>query len=640
MSLRTLDCAKCGVDAPAGATTRNVLNEQDRIKVLLEWNNTASDFPENHCIHELFSEQASKTPLATAVVMGDLCLTYADLDRRTNQVAHYLRSIGVGGEATVGLCIERSLEMIVGLLSILKAGGAYLPIDKADPPERISYLINDAGASVCLTDAETSALLVGQGLQIIILDIDSDLVARQPESAPISGVNSNNLAYVMYTSGSSGRPKGVGVVHYNISRLIKNTNYVQITADDVFLQLAPVTFDAATFEIWGALLNGATLVLYPPDAIIDLVKLKTLIRNAEVSILWLTAGLFHTIVDCELELLTPIKQLLVGGDVVSATHMRKCLERLSECRVINGYGPTEGTTFSICFQVPNISAVATTVPIGRPVSNTTAYVLDANLEPVAIGETGELYIGGAGLSRGYLKRPNLTAGLFIPDPFGPPGSRLYRTGDLVRYCEDALLLFIGRKDFQVKVNGYRIELEEVEAVIRSDQSIRDVVVMPLQGPKGDKRLAAYVVGANENVPDVKRLRQHLNRQLPDYMVPSIWHVLPKLPLTANGKVDRKALPEPEDRSEPATLRERVEGTIAEIWALILGVRNVDVEDDFFDLGGTSLGLINVVAEMSKRFGLPLDTSVVTRGATVRALAQAVQEWQVPGPSLLECPIVH
>jgi amino acid adenylation domain-containing protein len=601
------------------------LDEQQRHRLLVDWNDTASDFPNTQCVHELFAEQASNTPAAVALVVGDESLTYADLDRRANQVAHYLRTIGVGPEVIVGLCVERSFEMIIGLLGILKAGGAYLPLDKSYPPEHIAYVLRDAGVSAVITSAQTDVLLAPHGVRTIKLDVDSEMIADQAKSAPISGATSENLVYLMYTSGSSGQPKGVGVVHYNISRLVRNTNYVRITTNDVFLQLAPVTFDAATFEIWGALLNGAKLVLYPPDPMLDLLKVKTLIQRTGVSILWLTAGLFHRIVDGDVLLLAPIKQLLAGGDVISATHVKQVLERISGCRVINGYGPTEGTTFSVCFPVPDSSSIETSVPIGRPVSNTTVYVLDSSFEPVPIGATGELYIGGAGLARGYFHRPEPTAESFLPNSFGARGSRLYRTGDMVRYCEEGLLEFVGRMDFQVKVRGYRIELEEIEAALLLDPCVGQAAAVALPEAMGDKRLVAYVVGAGDVAPDRKRLREHLSRRLPEYMIPSAFVILKALPLTANGKVDRKALPSPEWDAGRAALQTRVEDAVAEIWESTLGVSKVGINDDFFDLGGTSLALINIVMEMSKRFDLPLDTSIVTGGATVSALAQAVKE---------------
>jgi amino acid adenylation domain-containing protein len=629
-----MNCSATSVEEPSETTVADwnhgsspELNERQRRQLLVEWNQTASDFPKNRCIHELFTEQAGRTPEAVAVVMGDQRLTYADLDRRSNQLAHYLRTLGVGPEFVVGLCVDRSLEMIVGLLGILKAGGAYLPLDTNYPCDRVAYMLKNAGVRLVLTWAGATAEFTSQEVRLVRLDLDWEVIAKQPESVPVSGVSSENLVYVMYTSGSSGKPKGVGIVHYNIARLVKNTNYVQINPADVFLQLAPVTFDAATFEIWGALLNGAKLSLYPAGRIVDLPKLKKLIQETGITILWLTSGLFNRIVDEDLLLLAPIKQLLVGGDVVSAPHVKRVLERISTCRIINGYGPTEGTTFSVCFVVPDSKFIETTVPIGRPVSNALLYVLDGDLEPVPAGVTGELYIGGAGLARGYFNHPDLTAESFIPNPFGVSGTRLYRTGDVVHYAEDGNVEFVGRMDYQVKVRGYRIELEEVETALLSDPAIRQAVVAALKDAQGDKRLVAYVVCADGSVPDLKTLRELLKERLPDYMIPSALVVLKALPLTLNGKVDRKALPVPERHPDHVTSQTPTEEAITEIWTEVLGTNSVGLQDDFFDLGGTSLGLISVVMRMSERFALPLDTSIVTQGATVSALAQAVREKQ-------------
>jgi amino acid adenylation domain-containing protein len=596
-----------------------------RQKLLVEWNDTASPFPRAPCIHELFSEQVSQRPAAVAVVMGEQSITYGELDRRANQLAHHLRNIGVGPEEVVGLGVERSLEMVVALLGILKAGGAYLPLDKNYPLERIAYLLKDAGACAVVTSAESDSVFASCGVPTVRLALDAAIIVNQPNSAPVSDAISGNLVYVMYTSGSSGNPKGVGVVHYNVSRLVRNTNYVQITANDVFLQSAPVTFDAATFEIWGALLNGAKLVLYPPEPLLDLSNLKSVIHKNGVSVLWLTSGLFNSIVDADLFTFTPVKQLLVGGDTVSATHVRRLRNGIGTCSVINGYGPTEGTTFSVCFPIADFSDIRTTVPIGRPVSNTTVYVLDSNMELAPPGTTGELYIGGAGLARGYFHQADLTAESFVPNPFSDFGSRLYRSGDVVRYSTDGVLHFVGRGDFQVKVRGYRIELEEVEAALLSDSRIGQAVVLAQPDPRGDKRLVAYIVSAGDLEPDFRSIREHLSRRLPEYMVPSVFVVLDSLPLTANGKVDRRALPSAEKKPTCVPSLSGLEQTVAEIWSSALGENHVGVDDDFFELGGTSLALINVVVEMGKRFAIPLDTGIVARGATVRALAEAVKE---------------
>jgi amino acid adenylation domain-containing protein len=632
-----------GITAGVETIKETMLDEEQRRKLLIEWNNTASSFPENKPIHELFAEQAARTPGAEAVVLGDRHLTYAELDAYANQLAHHLQTLGVGPETVVGLGLERSPEMFVGLLAILKAGGAYLPLDRNYPREYLSYLLGDAGVKIVLTSTETNDAFVACNVRTVVVDLKSEVIAKQPKSAPKSGVTGINLAYVMYTSGSSGGPKGVGVVHHNISRLVLNTNYVRIAATDVFLQLAPVTFDAATFEIWGALLNGAKLVLFPPGLTLDLLKLQNVIHRQRVTILWLTAGLFNSIVDADVMILAPVRQLLVGGDVVSAPHVTRLMKQLNDCRVINGYGPTEGTTFSVCFPVPDLVAIERAVPIGRPISNTTAYVLDSQGGLVPIGEVGELYVGGAGVSRGYFNRPRLTAESFVPNPFGEPGSRLYRTGDMVRYSQDGVLEFVGRGDFQVKVRGYRIELEEVEARLRTHSDIRQVAVAAEADARGDKRLVAYVVPAGHTDPDWEKLRKSLSERMPEYMVPSALVILDRLPLTANGKVDRKALPAPEKGVTRVVLQSElnpVEDTVAEIWKSSLRTSSVGLDDDFFDLGGTSLALINVVVEMSKRFGLPLDTSIVTRGATVRALSGAVKEMMAGANGHLSGPAVE
>jgi amino acid adenylation domain-containing protein len=610
--------------------SRRALSEEERHRLLVEWNDTATDYPRQRCVHELFAECTARTPDAVALVSGERKLTYRELDRCTNQFAHHLRTLGVGPEVVVGLCIERSPEMMIGLLGILKAGGAYLPLDQSYPRERLAYMLEDTRAPLIVTRASAAGALTGHDAQVVRIDADWAAIAEQPAaSAPETGVRADNLAYVMYTSGSTGKPKGVGIVHYNISRLVLSTSYVTIGPDDAFLQLAPIAFDAATFEIWGALLNGGKLVLYP-DGLLDFVKLKALIEETEITVAWLTAGLFHRAVDESLQMLAPIRQLLAGGDALSAPHVRQVLARLKGCQLINGYGPTECTTFSVCFRVPDASAVETTVPIGRPISNAQAYIVDEEFEPVPIGAAGELLIGGDGLGRGYLNRPGLTAERFIPNPFGAPGTRLYRTGDLVRYAPNGTIEFLGRIDRQLKVRGYRIEPGEIEAALLSHPGIRRAIVVASEDATGDKRLVAYLVGESGLVPEVSELRSHLRSVgLPDYMVPTAFMVLDELPLTPNGKVDRDALPGPEWRPprnrKRGAARTPIEKAVAQIWSEILKTEDISIHDDFFDLGGTSLALITAVMRTGERFGVPLDTSVVTRGATVAALVNGVRD---------------
>jgi amino acid adenylation domain-containing protein len=603
------------------------LPSKERNQVLIQCNDTSSKYPRNSCIQDLFAGQVVRTPDNIAVVCGSSRLTYRDLDRRSNKLAHHLRSVGVGPEVVVGLFANRSLEMVVGLLGILKAGGAYLPLDVNYPEARIASMIAGASASIVLSVVDPTALPANHRAEIVSFVGDSAAIARQSACAPTNHSGPDSLAYVMYTSGSTGIPKSVGVTHRNVVRLVTVTNYVDISPSDVFLQLAPLGFDAATFEIWGALLNGAQLVLYPDESL-ELTKLKDVIANNRISILWLTAGLFHRVVDEIPATLTPVKQLLVGGDVLSVPHVRKVLSLLNECQVINGYGPTECTTFSACFRVPGAAQLAATVPIGRPVSNTQIYILNAELQPVSVGTVGELYIGGDGLSRGYLNSPRITAERFIPNPFGAPGTRLYRTGDLGRYRKDGMVEFLGRVDRQLKVRGYRIEPGEIEEVLLSHPSVRQAVINTVADAAGDKRLIAYVVGDSGLLPETPELRSHIAAALPAYMRPSAFVALDALPLTQNGKVDYNALPPPEWRAprhgRRGALRTPVEKVVAAIWSELLGHQELGVHDNFFELGGTVVAFSAGIARINDRFGISLDTSVDKSGATLAGVVNAIR----------------
>ena len=421
-------------------------------------------------------------------------LSYAQLEARANQLAHHLRGLGVGAETVVGLCVERSLEMLIGLIGILKAGGAYLPLDPSYPRERLAFMLEDAGAPVLVTQAALLDRLPAHAARIVRLDADWPAIAKNPTTAPANRLLPSNAAYVIYTSGSTGTPKGVVVSHQNIVRLVRKANYVELTPDDTFLHSAPLSFDASTFEIWGALLNGAKLVIYP-DGVIDLPRLKRIIAEAEISVLWLTAALFHQVVDEDLLALACVRKLLAGGDVLSVFHVRQVTEALNGCQLINGYGPTEGTTFSACYPVTTADNFDGSVPIGRPISNTRVYVLDGGMEPVPAGVVGELYIAGAGLARGYVERRGVTAERFVADPFGAAGSRMYRTGDLARWRSDGVLDFIGRADQQVKIRGFRIEPGEIEAALVRHSSVAQAAVIAREDAPGNKRLVAYVVGA-------------------------------------------------------------------------------------------------------------------------------------------------
>ena len=601
-----------------------LLTEAERRQLLVEWNRTDTDYPREECIQQLFEAQVERRGDAVAVVFGGQELSYKELNRRANQVAHHLRSLGVGPEVMVGVCMERAVEMVVGVLGVLKAGGAYVPLDPQYPKERLSFMIKDAGVQVLLTQQRLRAA-AEVGARVICLDTDWEVISRESEENPTSGVTADNLAYVIYTSGSTGQPKGLGAIHRGVVRLVKQTNYADLNEEEVFLQLAPLTFDASTFELWGALLNGARLVISPPQAL-SLEELGEALRHYQVTTLWLTAGLFHQMVEGQPEKLAPLGQLLAGGDVLSVPHVERALQALGERgRLINGYGPTENTTFTCCFSMTNKSEVGASVPIGRPVANTCVYVLDRYMQPVPIGVPGELYVGGDGLARGYLHHPELTAEKFVPHPFSQQaGARLYKTGDVVRYLADGNIEFLGRMDHQVKVRGYRIELEEVKAVLSQHAAVGEAVVVARGNGVGEKRLVAYVVAHAQQSPTISDLHRFMKQKLPEYMIPSAFVMLDALPLTLNGKVDHQALPDPDSArpeleeayTPPGTPAEEL---LAQIWAEVLGLKRVGIHDNFFELGGDSILTIQITSR-SNQAGLQLTAMQIFQYQTVAELA--------------------
>ena len=400
-----------------------------------------------------------------ALVFQDQQLTYQELNRRANQLAHHLRSLGVKPETRVGICVERSLEMVIGVLAILKAGGAYVPLDPDYPRDRLAFILQDCGVRLVLCLESLRSSIPVDGIELCCLEGDRGQFADGSEQNPASSWSAENLAYIMDASGSTGRPKGVGVVHRGVVRLVMNVDYAELNSDLVVLQFAPLTFDASTFEIWAPLLHGGRLAIFPAERA-SLAESGAFVRDREINTLWLTAALFHELVDDGLDCFRGVRQLLVGGDVVSPRHAINALRRSPACRLINGYGPTECTTFACCYPMTSPAQVGVSTPIGRPISNTQVYVLDGQRQPVPLGVTGELYIGGDGLARGYWNHPDLTAERFVANPFDRDlRSRLYRTGDLVRWLPDGTLDFMGRLDQQVKIRGFRIELGEIEAAL-------------------------------------------------------------------------------------------------------------------------------------------------------------------------------
>ena len=619
-----------------------LLGEAERRQLLVEWNQTSSAYPQLS-IAELFEQQAAHTPEAVAVIFDDEQLSYRELNERANQLAHYLRAQGVGLETLVGISLERSVELVVALLGVLKAGGAYLPLDADYPLERLALMLGEAEVTVLLTQQSLLGRLPAPlPKRVICLQRGGAQFAEQSRTNPAVEVGPENLAYVIYTSGSTGVPKGVAVAHRSVVRLVKETNYASFTDKEVFLQLAPISFDAATLELWGPLLNGGRLVLFPATEP-SLPELGTILQRHQVTTLWLTSGLFQLMVDERLEDLQSVRQLLAGGDVLSAAHVRKAAEQLPQCQLINGYGPTENTTFSCCYAVGEASTIGSSVPIGTPIANTQAYLLDNELQPVPVGVTGELYFGGAGLARGYLRQPQLTAEKFIPSPHGAEtGARLYRTGDLARYRADGTLEFLGRRDQQVKVRGYRIEPAEIEAVLRRQEQVREAVVVVREQWPGDKRLIAYVSPREGAELKVAELRSYVRERLPRYMMPAAIEVLERLPLTPNGKVDRGALPEVQQgeagEHDYVAPRTEVEELLGALWAELLPAERIGVEDDFFALGGHSLLATRLLSRVREMFEVEVPLRALFEEPTVAGLASHVERARWEGRGLVAEPL--
>src|SRR5215213_4424439 len=610
---------------PAQRLSKVPLLTEEEAQQLAEWNNTTREYPRDTCIHQLFEAQVERTPDAVAVSIGEQEISYRELNSRANQVAHYLRSLGVGAEVCVGVCLERSVDLVVALVAILKAGGAYVPLDTSYPLERLAFMLEDAQIGIVVSSEQQLDLLPAQWAQVICLDTDAELIASLSQQNLASAVSAENLAYVMYTSGSMGQPKGVSVIHRSVVRLVQETNYIDICERDVFLQSAPISFDASTFEVWGSLLNGARLVLLEQQRP-TLDELGRAISSNGVTVLWLTAGLFHLMVEEAGWALLGVRRMLAGGDVLAGEQVRKYLAQMKvEGRLINGYGPTENTTFTCCHRMERESRWPGSVPIGKPISNTTVYILDGQQRVVPVGVYGEIYAGGDGLARGYLNRPELTAEKFVPHPFSEgEGERLYRTGDVGRWLSDGNIEFLGRVDEQVKLRGFRIELGEIEAVLSRHAAVREAVVV-VQSVNDDQRLVAYVVG--EESLQSGALRQYLKGVLPEYMVPQVLVKLARLPLTENGKVDRRALPAVEhvrEETEQLVLAQTpVEEVLAGIWSEVLGVR-VGVEDDFFELGGHSLLATQVMSRVQEAFGVEVGLRELFERPTVKELGQSIE----------------
>jgi amino acid adenylation domain-containing protein len=589
------------------------------------WSGSSSKYPRNGTVATIFEGIASEHPNSVALVLGDTELTYGELNRRANCLAHRLRRAGVTLESLVPCCFQRSVEMIVAFLAVLKAGAAYMPFDPTYPEARRRLMLEDAGKCVVLTSKSLAFSFESINAPIIHVDDELEAFASSGrEENPHQVAGPTNLAYVMYTSGSTGQPKGVMIEHRGIVRLVRDTNYFRFGPDKTFLQFAPPSFDASTFEIWGALLNGGRLVLLKQQSA-SLEDLLHAVRQYRVTTLWLTAGLFHLMVEEHSEGLRTLRQLLTGGDVISPRHARMFLEHASDTTLINGYGPTENTTFTSCHTMRSGDSIPESIPIGKPVSNTRVYILDEDLNPVAAGEIGELYAGGDGVARGYLNDPDTTSSRFLRDPFTDESHRrIYRTGDLARWRSDGTIEFLGRTDNQVKILGYRIEPAEIETVIRRHEQVKQACVVA-RNESGIKRLAAYFVPANSS-PTSEELRDFVASQLPQYMVPAFFVALPSLPLSQHGKVDRAALANMDiackaELSTTGIPQNELESRLAELWQRVLRVPRVGLDNNFFDLGGDSLLLVAVHSNLQNVLQRQIPLTDLFEFSTIRKLAQ-------------------
>ncbi|MBH8571748.1 amino acid adenylation domain-containing protein [Nostocaceae cyanobacterium CENA369] len=618
----------------------SLLTESEKHQLLLEWNNTEVAYPQKQCIHELLEAQVEKTPDAVAVVFEDEQLTYRQLNAKANQLAHYLRTLGVKPEVLVGIYVERSsktlpkasLYTIIGILAILKAGGAYVPLDPAYPPERLAFILQDAQVSVLLTQQHLIENLPPHQTNVV-LDTDWESITQQSQQNPINECTTDNLAYIIYTSGSTGQPKGVLVNHSNVARLLAATeHWYKFNRDDVWTLFHSIAFDFSVWELWGALLYGGKLVIVPYWLSRSPEDFYQLLVTQQVTVLNQTPSAFSQLIQVE-ELATSkqlnLRLVIFGGEALQLESLRPWFERHGDAlpQLVNMYGITE-TTVHVTYR-PLTKAdleVGLGSIIGRPIPDLQVYLLDQYQQLVPIGVKGEMYVGGAGVARGYLNRPELTTQRFIPHPFSDkPNARLYKTGDLARYLPNGDIEYLGRIDDQVKIRGFRIELGEIEAIASQHPAVRETVVVV-----ASQRIVAYVVPQTEQTLVISELRHFLESKLPSYMMPAAFVLLEALPLTANGKCDRKALPAP-DTARPELEaayqppQTEIEKTIAEIWQEVLQVEEIGIHDNFFELGGHSLLLVRVHSKLREVFQQDLSVLDLFRYPTIKSLTNYLNQ---------------
>lgn len=613
----------------------------ERERVLVAWNRTATPYPDATCVHRLVEAVAARMPAAPAVTDGESVLTYGELNARANQLAHLLRQRAPGPAPRIGLCLERSAELIVAMLGVLKAGAAYVPLDPELPVERLAFMLRDADVSLLVTTTSLLPRIPATCDRMLCVDRDGPAIAAQPTRDHDSPQSSAQLAYIMYTSGSSGTPKGVLIAHRSIARLVCATDYIHIDATDAVAHVANPAFDAATFEIWGALANGGRVIVFPRMAVLSPQLFATMLERAAITTLFLTTALFNQIARYAPGAFRGCRTVLFGGEAVEPRWVRAVLDAAPPARLLHVYGPTEATTFATWHEVRAVPVDANTIPIGRPISNTEVYILDSEGEPVPVGLPGELYVGGPGLAAGYLNQAELTAERFVPHPFAKdPHARLYRTGDRVRFLADGAIEFLGRLDRQVKIRGHRIELDEIEAAITRLPGVREAVVAVRGDTTEARQLVAFVVAAANFGPPPANLLRDLKPLLPEYMLPASIVWLKALPLNASGKIDRHALLA---SSEPAASpvvtrvepRDMFEHVLVDIWERVLNVTGIGVLDHFFEIGGHSLLAARLMDEIERETGFAAPLAALFADDTIAGLARLRRE----DPTELAVPIV-
>jgi amino acid adenylation domain-containing protein len=613
-----------------------LLCQAERHQLLVEWNSKPTEYPRDWCLHQLFESQVERTPNAIAVVFENERLTYGELNGRANQLAHYLVKLGVGPDVLVGILVERSLDMIVGLLGILKAGGAYVPLDPAYPRERVAFMLEDSEVPVLLTQRHLLGSVPDGRARVVVLDSDWSEIAEEEAGNPVKKVGARNLAYVIYTSGSTGKPKGVQIPHRAVVNFLTSMSHEPgMTADDRLLAVTTLCFDIAGLEIYLPLSVGASFEIVSREVSSDGSRLLTKLVKSNATVMQATPATWRMLLEAGWKG-DPRLKILCGGEAISRKLADQLLQKVGS--LWNMYGPTETTIWSTTTKVePGQNAVS----IGEPIANTQVFILDKVLQPVPIGVAGELHIGGDGLARGYLHRPELTAEKFIPDPFSPdPEARLYKTGDLVRYLAKGDIEFLGRIDHQIKVRGFRIEMGEIEAVLRQHDGVNETVVVVREDTPGNQRLVAYFVPTQESASIASELREFLKAKLPEYMVPSAFVILKAMPLTPNGKVNRRALPAPDQADLAPTTKfaapkDAIESRLVQIWETLLGVRPIGVKHNFFELGGHSLVAVRLMNRVEQGFGKNLPIATLLQAPTIEQLAAILrQEGWTPSLSCL------